>query len=248
MAGWRGRRGGFPRGFWEWRACVRLAWNLLPRRPFIGPTKAREKVVNMLELFLKGGELMYPILGASVFALAVIIERLIVLLGAKVPERSELRAVNAAASEGRMEELEAMVNGKKTPVHRVLRAIVSTPGDNESKEKAAGIAGDVVLRELNLRLPWLAILGSIVPLIGLLGTVVGMIRVFARVADAGDVSDITLLAGGIWEALLTTAAGLSVAIPILLVYYILQGRVERIAFEMRRAGDELILALDRRAS
>lgn len=187
---------------------------------------------------------MYPILGASIFALAVIIERLIVLLSVKLPPPSEVRRIMAAASSGNQDELLQLLAVGKSPVHRVLRAIAHTPGADTHKEKAAGIAGDLVLRALNLRIPWLAILGSVVPLMGLLGTVVGMIRVFSRVADAGDVSDITLLAGGIWEALLTTAAGLSVAIPILLVYYMLQGRVERIAFEMRRAGDELILALE----
>ncbi|MFW5739474.1 MAG: MotA/TolQ/ExbB proton channel family protein [Myxococcota bacterium] len=197
----------------------------------------------MIELFHKGGEMMYPILGASIFALAVIFERLIVLLGSTVADRAQVRTILEAASAGDHEKLNQLLNAGKSPVHRVMRAIATTSGSDEAKEKAAGIAGDVVLRGLNLRLPWLAILGSVVPLMGLLGTVVGMIRVFSRVASAGDVSDITLLAGGIWEALLTTAAGLSVAIPILLVYYMLQGRVEHIAFEMRRAGDELILAL-----
>jgi len=199
----------------------------------------------MIELFNKGGEMMYPILAASIFALAVILERLIVLLSSKVPQRADLRQVLDAAAAGNHDELQALLNRGKSPVHRVMRAIANTPGGDEAKEKAAGIAGDVVLRGLNLRLPWLAILGSVVPLMGLLGTVVGMIRVFSRVAEAGDVSDITVLAGGIWEALLTTAAGLSVAIPILLVFYILQGRVEHIAFEKRRSGDELMLALGR---
>jgi biopolymer transport protein ExbB len=197
----------------------------------------------MIELFHKGGELMYPILAASVFALAVIFERLIVLLAAKVPRRADLRPIFDAASAGNHDELRTLLSTGKTPVHRVMRAIANTSGGDAAKEKAAGIVGDVILHGLNLRLPWLAILGSVVPLIGLLGTVVGMIRVFSKVADAGDVSDITLLAGGIWEALLTTAAGLFVAIPILLFYYLLQGRVELVAFEMRRCGDELILAL-----
>jgi biopolymer transport protein ExbB len=78
---------------------------------------------------------------------------------------------------------------------------------------------------------------------GLLGTVVGMIRVFSNVAAVGDVSDISVLAGGIWEALLTTAAGMAVAIPILLVYHWLSGKIDKVAFEMAHHGEEFIAAM-----
>jgi biopolymer transport protein ExbB len=196
----------------------------------------------MWELFQKGGELMYPILGCSVFALAVIIERLIVLGGTTIPGSADLAQLLAAVRVGDAGKAAQLASEQKTPVHRVIRALAETRGGEAAQEKAAGVAGDDVLRELNLRLPWLAILGSLVPLMGLLGTVVGMIRVFARVAKAGDVSDITLLAGGIWEALLTTAFGLAVAIPILLVYHLLLGKVDRVAFAMRRAGETYLVA------
>jgi len=196
----------------------------------------------MWELFQKGGELMYPILGCSAFALAVIVERLVVLGATKLPGSREVEQMLAAACAGDAEEAAQLARKRKTPVHRVIRALAETHGGEQAQEKAAGVAGDEVLRELNLRLPWLAILGSLVPLMGLLGTVVGMIRVFSRVAEAGDVSDITLLAGGIWEALLTTAFGLTVAIPILLAYHLLLGKVDRVAFAMRRAGERYLVA------
>ena len=196
----------------------------------------------MLELFERGGELMYPILGCSIFALAVIIERLIVLGATRIPSTAEISELLAAARSGDPAKASLLARQARTPVHRVLQAISETRGDEAAQEKAAGLAGDDVLRELNLRLPWLAILGSLVPLMGLLGTVVGMIRVFSRVAEAGDVSDITLLAGGIWEALLTTAFGLAVAIPILLAYHLLLGKVDRVAFAMRRAGESYLVA------
>ena len=196
----------------------------------------------MLELFYRGGEMMYPILGCSVFALAVIVERLIVLAGTRIPPAAQIARLLDAVRDGDRSTAIALAREAKTPVHRVLLAIAEVRGGEDAREKAAGLAGDDVLRALNLRLPWLAILGSLVPLMGLLGTVVGMIRVFTRVAEAGDVSDITLLAGGIWEALLTTAFGLSVAIPILLAYHLLLGKVDRVAFAMRRAGERYLLA------
>jgi biopolymer transport protein ExbB len=197
----------------------------------------------MWELIAKGGELMYPILAASVFALAVIVERLIVLSRTPTPHRSEISKLLDKVRGGERSAVKAQLAKGRSPVYDVMRAAYDAVGDDRAREKAVGLAGDAVLRDLNQRLPWLAVLGSLIPLIGLLGTVVGMIRVFSRVADAGDVSDISLLAGGIWEALLTTAAGLTVAIPILFAYHALLGRVDRIAYEMRYAGESLIAAL-----
>ena len=197
----------------------------------------------MLELFQKGGFVMYPILASSIVALAVIVERMIVLMRTKIPTEEEVRIICLKARDGRREDVEELIRAGPTPIHRVIGAIWRTEGDEHAQEKSAGIAGDHVLRDLNKRLQWLAILGSLVPLMGLLGTVLGMIRVFTRVAEVGDVSDISLLAGGIWEALLTTAVGMSVAIPILLVYYWLSGKVDRVAFEMAHHGEEFIAAM-----
>ena len=171
---------------------------------------------------------MYPILGSSIFAVAVIIERLIVLYRTRLPSRRELVKIQRAAGpDGDPHEVVRLLERANTPVHAVMRAVWNAVGDDHAREKAAGVAGDRVLRALNRRLPWLAILGSLVPLMGLLGTVVGMIRVFSRVSAAGDVSDIGLLAGGIWEALLTTAFGLIVAIPALMGYRFFRSRLIR---------------------
>ncbi len=197
----------------------------------------------MLELFEKGGVIMYPILASSILALAVIVERLIVLARTRTPSAEDMSTLRAKARDGRVDEVAQLLAAGKTPVHRVLEAVWSTEGDEHAREKSAGLAGDLVLRALNARLQWLAILGSLVPLMGLLGTVLGMVRCFANVAEAGDVSDISLLAGGIWEALLTTVAGLAVAIPVLLAYYWLSGKVEKVAFEMAQHGDRFIAAM-----
>jgi biopolymer transport protein ExbB len=197
----------------------------------------------MWQLVEKGGFMMYPIMFSSMIALAVIIERLIVLARTNTPAEKEMQAICEKAKASLEDETTELIDAGNSPVHRVIRAIWLTEGDERAREKSAGIAGDHVLRELNHRLQWLAILGSLLPLMGLLGTVLGMIRVFSRVAQAGDVSDISLLAGGIWEALLTTAAGMSVAIPILLVYYWLSARVDTISFEMSHHGEQFIAAL-----
>lgn len=197
----------------------------------------------MWELFEKGGLIMYPILASSILALAVIVERMIVLAKTKIPDEKELATLCEKTRQGLAKDVEKLIAAGKTPVHKVIRAVWQTEGDEHAREKSAGIEGDQVLRHLNKRLRWLAILGSLVPLMGLLGTVLGMIRVFSNVAKAGDVSDISLLASGIWEALLTTAAGMAVAIPILLVFYWLSGKVDTVAFEMAQKGEAFIAAM-----
>ena len=186
---------------------------------------------------------MLPILFSSVMALAVIIDRMVALGKIRLARDDEFDDVTEAIESDDMQEAVSLLDSQRTASHRVLHAIVTTKGHEEAREKAAGIAGDKVLRALNLRLEWLAILGSLVPLMGLLGTVIGMIKVFSDVAAAGDVSDITLLAGGIWEALLTTAAGMAVAIPILLVYHFFKGKIDRVAFDMHRHAEELLRVL-----
>ncbi len=197
----------------------------------------------MLEVIEKGGVMMIPILFSSVMALAVIVDRLIRIGRVKLADEEEFTEVFDAIRDDRDDEAKALLDPKRTPSYHVLAAILVARGNENAREKAAGIAGDHVLRELNKRLEWLAILGSLVPLMGLLGTVIGMIKVFSDVAAAGDVSDITLLAGGIWEALLTTAAGMAVAIPILLVYYVFQGKIDKVDFEMRHHSEELLTVL-----
>ena len=87
-------------------------------------------------------------------------------------------------------------------------------------------------------------LGSVTPLMGLLGTVIGMIKVFSRVAAAGEMSDISILAGGIWEALLTTAAGLAVAIPILFAHNYLERKLDKISHLMMQNAQKMIAAMN----
>jgi len=197
----------------------------------------------MWEIFEKGGVMMYPILVSSVMALAVIVDRLFAVGRVRLARVTEFEPLYDAIRSRKDEEAARILSKRRTPSYYVLKAILNATGDERAREKAAGIAGDHILRHLNKRLEWLAILGSLVPLMGLLGTVIGMIKVFSDVEAAGDVSDITILAGGIWEALLTTAAGMSVAIPILLVYYVYQGKIDRVAFEMRHHAEGMLTVL-----
>ena len=198
----------------------------------------------MYEIIEKGGVMMYPILASSVIAVAVILERLLVIGRLRVPVERELEEIDSMIADGDERGVFDQLELGNSPIHRVLLTLMCCDkGGEPAREKAAILEGDRILHQYNRRLGWLSVLGSLVPLMGLLGTVIGMINVFVKVAAAGDVSDISLLAGGIWEALLTTAAGMTVAIPILLAYHWFEARIERFSFNMGQQAERLIATL-----
>lgn len=110
----------------------------------------------------------------------------------------------------------------------------------EELEKLVSMAGTREIQHLSQHVRGLGIIGSITPLIGLLGTVVGMVKTFMSIADASGQVNPSLLAGGIWEALLTTAAGLAVAIPVVIMYHYFEGVTERFAMQMKSYSIECI--------
>lgn len=193
----------------------------------------------MIELIEKGGIMMYPIIFSSIIALAVILERMITFSQITLLEKEKLKEMYTLLEKGRTADVKNMLNAEKTPLKDFFLAIVS--GKSElACEKDAATCGEDILFSLNRRLAVLSVLGSLVPLMGLLGTVIGMIKVFSNVATAGDISDISVLAGGIWEALITTAAGMAAAIPMLLSYHYLDGRIDKISHRMQQKGEKML--------
>jgi biopolymer transport protein ExbB len=125
------------------------------------------------------------------------------------------------------------------PVARVmettLRTSTNTSLSIEDRDTEISRVGSAEIRNLENYLRGLEVIANLSPLLGLLGTVLGMIKAFARLESAGTKVDPAILAGGIWEALLTTAFGLSVAIPALAAFYILEGQVENVRAQMKDA-------------
>lgn len=200
----------------------------------------------MKELIIKGGIMMYPIIISSVIAMAVIIDRIYVLfVKTKFLEKETVTQVYKLAASGETGKAIDILNKETSVFAAFFLAVLHETGTDE-QEKAAGAAGDEILFELSRRLNILSILASVLPLMGLLGTVLGMIKVFSRMAQAGDAADITILAGGIWEALLTTAAGMAIAIPVMLIFYYFNQIIERIAHRMQQRGTSLINILKKK--
>jgi biopolymer transport protein ExbB len=107
------------------------------------------------------------------------------------------------------------------------------------------LAGELAVKRFEARLPLLGVLGRLATLMGLLGTILGMINTFARIAESTSGVDMALLAGGIWQALLTTATGLCIAIPAVFFLHFFQSKVQRVAEALTRAGNAA-LAMDGR--
>jgi biopolymer transport protein ExbB len=174
----------------------------------------------MLEIVKSGGWLMLPIILCSVISAAIILERIWTLQQRRVLPRNPLGEILAAGLSSRHRDREAMKEGIED-------------------------TGRHVVHELERYLNTLGTIAAVSPLLGLLGTVIGMVKVFAAITTHG-VGDPAVLAGGISEALITTAAGLSVAIPSLIGYRYLRGRVDALVVQMEKEAITLVEALHRR--
>lgn len=195
----------------------------------------------MFEFFLKGGLLMWPILLCSVIAATIILERFYYLSRAKTKIPNIFSRTRRLLQDGKTEEALRLCESTTGPVAHILAiGIHICKRSLEEKEKIIARAGSKIIRQLEKNLRGLAIIGNITPLLGLLGTVTGMIKAFIKIQELGGRVDPSVLAGGIWEALITTAAGLSVAIPTLVAYHYFEGRVDDIASQMKDVASEIL--------
>lgn len=192
----------------------------------------------------RGGGLMYLLLLCSVLVLAITLERWVRIRRARTNTEMLFGPVEAMVSRDDMAGAYAHVRFFRGSLAAVLRAVLESPSQEKADlEEAALMEARRELRLLNQRLPALSLLAGLAPLIGLLGTVIGMIKAFQQVAAAQGAVNPSMLANGIWEALLTTGAGLTVAIPAVIFHYALDQRVRRCAFEMDYFSTALIRLL-----
>ena len=198
-----------------------------------GPTGGVDSVWDFV---VKGGPMMIPIALASLVALTVIIERLVSLRRSRVIPPDFLGGLKAVMDDDKKERGAAVdyCRDDGSPVAAVLEAGIRRLGQSvELVEKHVQEAGERAVLHLRKYLRSLSVIASIAPLMGLLGTIFGMIRAFQTVAGSGQALGRTeLLAEGIYEALITTAAGLLVAIPVLIGYHWLSAQIERLVSDI----------------
>ncbi|HED12711.1 MAG TPA: MotA/TolQ/ExbB proton channel family protein [Gammaproteobacteria bacterium] len=183
---------------------------------------------------------MWPILLCSILATAIVFERLWTLHGNKVAPEDLLSQVQRLISENTLDDYRLLVIRNSSPLGQILAVGL----DNRHKHRmvvkeAIEEAGRHVVHELERYLNTLGTIATITPLLGLLGTVFGMIKIFAAITPRG-ISDPTILANGISVALITTAAGLTIGIPSLAFYRYLRGRVSELTVTMEQEAMKLV--------
>jgi len=182
----------------------------------------------MIEFLSKGGILVVPILLCSVFTVAIFLERLITYARMRSRGAGLAEKVAGLLIQGKKEEARRTALSSDSPMGRILtQAIDVKDNDRELLETVMVNATDEEVRNLSAYVQTLATIGNIAPLLGLLGTVMGMIKAFMVIQEMGGKVNAAVLAGGIWEAMLTTALGLAVALPTMVAHSYLVARIDR---------------------
>ncbi len=202
----------------------------------------------MFEIVKAGGLMMGPIILASIIAAAIFLERLWTLQSKRVLPAELTEKVWRWVEQRQIQDKHIAALQQNSPLGKILAAGLA----NRHRERAVikesiEDTGRHVVHELERFIGALGTIASLSPLMGLLGTVLGMIRAFNTITTEG-IGNPALLAGGISEALITTAAGLTVAIPALIGYKYLRGKVEGLVVQMEKEAIKLVQAMEEGAS
>lgn len=197
-----------------------------------------------MEWIEKGGPVMVPLLALSIYAVAVILYKCLEIFGGKLMQHDFLPDVLALVREGQYERATEALRYQPGAVARVMAGTIEacrnprlTPEAREEEAKRLGVQE---LKRAESHLKGLDMTANIAPLLGLLGTVTGMMGAFMGIEQAGARVNPALLAGGIWEALITTVAGLIIAVPATVALYFFQGMAEKLRYLMGDACTQVL--------
>ncbi|MBI3087551.1 MAG: MotA/TolQ/ExbB proton channel family protein [Candidatus Omnitrophica bacterium] len=220
-----------------------MVGRMVPAALFVGAALMIALLVFwQVDIIQRGGPVMIPIVMCSIFSLALILERFSYFLNLHLGTDMDrfLEQVNAAVNAHRWKDAQALCGASPGPVARVVEAgLAMREGPPQEIDEAMEEAAHVELPAVEQHLRWLSTLAQIATLLGLLGTVTGLVRAFQIIqekASGGSPVSPGDLAGGVWEALMTTVAGLTVAIPTILAYNYFASRVGEVQFQMERAA------------
>ena len=198
----------------------------------------------MFNLFQQGGTVMYVLLFMSVLATAIILLKLYQFSRSGLRQTAFVDDTLSALARGEHEQALQNLQQQSSPVARVLESAVRFGADpvmsSRDVEAEVSRVGSAQIRNLESWLRGLSSIAHLSPLLGLLGTVTGMIVAFMSLQEAGSRVDPSILSGGIWEALLTTAFGLTVAIPAMAAFYYLEGEVDHVRAAMKDASIQVL--------
>ena len=183
----------------------------------------------MWDLCLKGGFIMIPLLALSLVCIYILVERSLVLKAALKEDRTFMKRIKDYITEGEFESAMKLCKNTNTPYARLIQKGVSRIGRPMNDVLVAiENVGNLEVARLEKGFSWLATTAAGAPMIGFLGTVIGMVEAFFALASAGGSANVSILANGIYEALVTTVAGLIVGIIAMFAYNYLVSRVNRV--------------------
>ncbi len=197
--------------------------------------------MNLPEIFDKGGPVVWILLAYSIVAVTIVVERSIHFFRLGRLPASFSRDMHDLLQNN---ELERVIQGLRGPEVAVLSGLLQAHKDGVMDlVRVASRIGTQELQRMQRGFSTLSLLGDTAPLLGLFGTITGMIKAFMVIDEMGGKVDAQMLAGGIWEAMLTTGVGLAVALPILFLLHWLEGRTERHSLAMQNYASMLIETL-----
>ena len=198
---------------------------------------------TLLNMFYDGGGFMYPLVLCSLFALGVIFAKWYTLWAARRASKSILTQVSELIRQNKIQDAIRLCEETPGPVAAILlsglRRSLDASYTSADIEKAIKTTGTIELGFLERGLPVLATVSNVAPLLGFLGTVAGMIAAFGAIEQAGQV-EASLVAGGIKIALITTAAGLIIAVPVNIAYNYFVTRIDKLIVEMEEGSDRVL--------
>ncbi|MBV1886212.1 MAG: MotA/TolQ/ExbB proton channel family protein [Parvibaculaceae bacterium] len=198
---------------------------------------------DLIPLLDKGGPIVAILLALSILSFAIILLKIVQYWRANLSRRTFVDAILAKVTAGDLAGATQIAAKQKSPIAKVMHAgVLSKQEGTDPAEEMARVGGNE-LGSLQSYFRWLEIIGNVSPLLGLLGTVIGMIEAFQRLEEAGNQVDPGILSGGIWAALLTTAVGLSVAIPAVSALNLFESKVDQVRLGLRDASSRLLAQL-----
>lgn len=186
----------------------------------------------MIDLFFKAGFIKWPLILFSVVALAIFIEKWIMLARTQHGNNALISRLKPLIRTGGRESFSSFIAGSDGALANIVLSALNKPNRND-RIKAMEDRAEVEYHFMDAKLGVLSTIASVGPLLGFFGTVLGIIQAFQKVEAAGGAVDPSLLAGGIWEALITSAGGLLIGIPCIFAHNFLLAKVDRIMNDMK---------------
>lgn len=210
---------------------------------------ATHETMTLWSLMAKGGIIMIPLAILSVWAIYIFIERYLAISRASKEESNFMNNIRDFIHDGRIDSAKSLCKNNQSPIARMIaKGIVRIGRPLNDINAAIENVGKLEISKLEKNIAVLATVAGAAPMLGFLGTVIGMIKAFYNMSMAGNNIDISLLAGGIYEAMVTTVTGLAVGVLAYICYNILVARIEKVVFILEARATEFMDLLHEPAS